>query len=359
MGLAVVVDAWHLGGPSGQRGIGTYIRELLRALAARDDVEVRALASRSIDVPPRVLRVPITRRAPGRWAAREHELRLPRDAARAGGDVFHCPALPGLRRARVPVVQTFHDATPLVVDDPRLAGERHRMLELAPQLRGAAAVIAVSHDAATKAVELLDVDPARVHVAHHGVDARFAPRAERVEPDEPYVLYVGEFGPHKGFAEAFELAAQLADRELPHRLRMASRIAPWYRDEIMGILRQARRPERVELLDFVPDLLPLYQDASVVVTTSRQEGFCLPMVEAMACGTPVVAFSNSAITEVVGDGGVLVADGDVEAMATAVERLVSDPTAHDAAVNRGLARSRAFDWAASAAIHAEVYASVA
>src|SRR5947209_14635956 len=84
----------------------------------------------------------------------------------------------------------------------------------------------------------------------------------------------------------------------------------WMRGRVDEVLARATRPDRVEVLGFVDDLVDLYRGASALVFTSRAEGFGLPIVEAMACGTPVVAFDNTSIPEVAGDAGVLVPDGE-------------------------------------------------
>jgi len=354
----VLVDAWHLSGSSAYRGIGTYLRNLLASLAASDDVDVRALTTNAAALPAGVEPVMISRRAPGRFATREHELRLPLDLRRCRYDVFHSPAQDPPRRCSSPWVQTLHDTTALIIDDPGLAGERKRLARLAPRFREAAAVIADSHDAARNGIELLGLDAARVHVIHLGVDSSYQPPLVR-EPHEPYVLYVGEFGPHKGFDEAFAVIAGLADLGYPHYLQIVGRIAPWYEEQIAERLGRSKRPDRVRLLGHVDDLVARYQQAEALIVTSRQEGFGLPAVEAMACGTPVVSFANSALVEVVGTGGTLVPDGDISAMIAAVRPWLDDPAARAVASRSALVRAAEFDWATTATAHAGVFRAVA
>jgi glycosyltransferase involved in cell wall biosynthesis len=174
----------------------------------------------------------------------------------------------------------------------------------------------------------------------------------------PTILYVGEYGPHKGFADAFAVAAAVADAGLPHRLAMVGSLAPWFRPVVEELLAAADRPDRVDLLDYVEDIVGAYQRADALIVTSAYEGFCFPALEAMACGTPVVAFSNSALPEVLGDAGILVPDGDVASFSTALVDLLSDPAARARASARGVERARTFSWDRCAATHAEVLRSV-
>src|SRR5207302_8685619 len=102
------------------------------------------------------------------------------------------------------------------------------------------------------------------------------------------------------------------------------------------------RPDRVEVAGYVADLPALYRGAAALLMSSRCEGFGLPALEAMACGTPVVAFANSSLPEVVGDGGILVPDGDVRAFAAAVERLLADESRRAATIELGLSRAAMF-----------------
>jgi glycosyltransferase involved in cell wall biosynthesis len=177
----------------------------------------------------------------------------------------------------------------------------------------------------------------------------------------PYLLYVGEFGPTKGYAEAFEVIGRLAEAGFPRRLRVAGRVAPWVSDEVTQLVARAPRPDLIDLLghvDHLRDLPSLYRGADAVIVTSRYESFCLPAAEAMASGTPVVAFANTAITETVADGGDLVPDGEVDSMVAALEALLECDRHRQELCERALDRGRAFDWDRSVDAHAEIFKSV-
>jgi alpha-1,3-rhamnosyl/mannosyltransferase len=233
-----------------------------------------------------------------------------------------------------------------------------RWKRLGPRYLKASAVIAISNHAASDGIRVLGLDPARVHVARLGVGPLFVPGFEGPSVP-PYLLVVNEFTRRKGYGEAFAVLDALVDAGYPHRLVVVGRIHDWARGDVTRLLGAARHPERIEIHQWVPDLVPIYQGASAFLMTSRYEGFGLTPLEAMACGTPVVAFSNSAVTEVVDGGGHLVADGDVGAMYAAVRMVLDNPSCAAEWRQRGVEHARAFTWAASASIHAEVYRSVA
>ncbi len=356
--MTVLIDAQPLASVAGGGGAGTYIRELLAALGRRDDLSVRALCAPAAGLPDGTAPVPIHRLfSQPRAQVAEHSLRLPVEVWRhRHGAVFHNPSFHAPVGVRPPWVQTLLDLIPLIDDSPDLAVLRRRWRRFGPRYRRADAVIAISQHSADDGIRLLGLHPDRVHVARLGVDPSFRPGAGPSDP--PYLLVVGEFSRRKGFDRAFAVMDALADDGYPHHLLVVGRIHPWARAELAALRAAARHPERIELQDAVPDVIPLYQGAAVFLMTSSYEGFGLTALEAMACGVPVVAFSNSAVSEVVGGGGQLVADGDVAAMTRAVRTVLDSGACAAEWRERGVARAADFTWDACAAVHAEVYRSV-
>ena len=344
--VRVALDARALTDASAYRGIGTYVRNLVAALADRPDVALTPV-------------LPRRRLAPPRWATLEHHLRLPGELARTPADVNHSPALDPPRRSTRPWVQTIPDLLPLVRDDPALSVERRRWRRWAPRVRTAAAVVTFSRHGADQAVHHLGIDPTRIHVIPLAAGPEFRP-GDAPAPS-PYVLYVGEYGPHKGFGQAAAVAAALASAHLRHEVWVAGRVVDANRAAVEAALGSAGREARarIHVLGWVPDLVPVYQGAAALIVTSRHEGFGLPALEAMACGVPVVAFANSATTEVVGAAGALAPDGDVDALAAELFGVLGSESRRAELVDAGLARAAEFSWRRTADAHAELYRSVA
>jgi glycosyltransferase involved in cell wall biosynthesis len=356
--MRVLVDGRALGGDAAFSGVGTYARELLSGLARCDDLQVAALASAQAPLPPGVARTRVQRVwSERRRAVAEHAVRTPVDLRLHRYDVFHNPLF--YAPAAVPGrwVQTLFDVIPLVLDDPDLVHLRRWWRRFGPRYRRADAVVAISRHAADEGIRLLDLDPRRVHVVPLGVSPVFHPGGERDDP--PFLLAVSQFGRRKGFEHAIAVVDALADAGYPHVLRIAGVVPPSLRPTFDELLGAARHPDRVEVLGYVEDLAALYRRASVFVLPSRYEGFGLPALEAMASGTPVVSFSNSSLTEVVGEGGVLVDDGDTEALVKAVRSVIDSPALAEELTAAGLEWAARFTWDACATATADVYRSVA
>ncbi|MHB8449178.1 MAG: glycosyltransferase family 4 protein [Mycobacteriales bacterium] len=356
--LRLLVDAYSLGDDSQRRGIGGYLRIVLTGIAGSEDLVVGALCLPGADIPPSVRVHTIRRLRHPRVAAALHRTLLTRAPARRGYDLLWCPAQHPAGGAR-PWVQTLHDLTPLVFPHPVLAADARAWRRLAPRLRAARAIITPSRATAEQAERLLRVDPERLRVIPHGVSPQFRPDGSALVRARPYVLLAGAWGPHKGFEDALEAVAGLAQRGLPHELVLAGFGNSWMQAQVDALVRAAPRPDRVVRLGWVDDLAAVYRGAAAVVVPSRAEGFCLPLLEAMACGTPVAGYANTALPEVSGGAALLVPDGDRKALAEALVQLVIDPLAADRARQAGLARAAHFSWDASIEAHLAVFREVA
>jgi glycosyltransferase involved in cell wall biosynthesis len=292
-------------------GTARHVNGLLGALAGREGIEVAPLAFGADGRAASVVRDTW-------WYYRG----LPR-AAR-GLDVLHCTTFRGPLRAPVPFTVTLHDLA--LVRHPELFPRWHRLsgrAGIGRVARAADRVLAVSEFTKREAVELLSLPESAVTVIGNAVDAVFSPDGPAAEG--VYVLAVGTLEPRKNLGRVAE-AAERAGVEL----RVVG--APgWGGVETPGQIGEVSDEE----------LAALYRGARCLVFPSLYEGFGIPVLEAMACGTPVVTSKGGATEEVAGGAAVLVDPLDVDAIAAGIEQAA---TRRDELRTLGLARAQAYSW---------------
>ena len=258
----------------------------------------------------------------------------------------------GLLAPGLPQVTTVHDVLPLLYPGayPR---QRYYFRHYVPAvLRASRAIIVISESTRRDVLRFYDVPPEKVHVVLSGYDSeRFVPRPDSAPPPEgePYLLYVGNVMPHKNLLRLVEAFA-LVSRELPIRLVLRGWGRPRHVRALRDRLGELGLESRVDWQPYAPDdeLLALYRGARAVVLPSLHEGFGLTVLEAMACGTPVVASGVSSIPEVVGDAGVLVDPLQPTSIADGLCRILTDDGLRKELRERGLERARRFSWEATA-----------
>ncbi len=332
----VVVDADVLG--RRRTGDETYVENLLRALASLVEGELRlaALTRRPELVPDGVRPVVV----PTRLQEARMAVSVPRALARLAPSLVHFQhALPLV--CPWPAVVTIHDLS--FVREPQLMRPWDRLLfrlAVPRALRRAAHVLAVSERTKGDLVEVYGIAPDRVTVTPNGVDPVFSPAPQA--GGGRYLLLVGSVERRKNPRAALEAAAQVG---LP--LVVAGPI----RDRALA--RELVR-RGADLRGYVEkrELVELYRGAACLLFPSRFEGFGLPVLEAMACGTPVVAAPDPALREVAGEAAVLV---EPERMAEGVRRALRE---RDRLVASGLERARGFTWEETARRTLAVYRRV-
>lgn len=307
-----------------EAGTARYLRKLLDEL---DGVDVRRYSFPGASRPAKVARDVM-------W----YFGALPLRAARDRVDVLHCPGHRGPLRSRVPVVVTIHDLGVFRHPDTFNRWTRSYSRAFLPRLaRGASRVIAVSEFTKAEAVELLGVEASRVRVIPHGVASPFELYGPAAGGD--YALAVGTLEPRKNLARAV-LAAERAGVEL----------------RVVG--PPGWGGVDVDSVGFVDDeeLARLYRGAQCLVYPSLYEGFGLPVLEAMACGTPVVTTAAGATAEVAGSAAVLVDPLDVDAIAAGIREAIERREELRAA---GLERAARFTWENAARKTLDVYREAA
>ena len=238
-------------------------------------------------------------------------------------------------------------------------------------LQSASAIIAISDYVKAQIKEFTKGICSPVTTIHLGVESSvFRPlnAKENVHATKakygihgPYLLYTGGYDSRKQVADLIRVFYTLIhEAKIPHHLVLVGRImaSPSFVDAMRQIIH-CRLSDRVIFTDYISDedLVHLYNGAEVFVFPSSAEGFGLPLLEAMACGTPVVAFHNTSIPEVVGNAGVLVTNGDWDDYAHALLRLLSNDVERQKLSIQGLARSRKFTWKETARQTLELYSA--
>jgi glycosyltransferase involved in cell wall biosynthesis len=222
-------------------------------------------------------------------------------------------------------------------------------------------VITVSAWSAQEIVRQFDLDPGQITPIHHGLNPDLfhpQPGSAPLPVDNPYILHVGPCSPRKNVETLVDAFAQLRQRRcLPHRLILAGRDDA-NRRKVLERCARLGVADAVIAPGVVDDarLADLYRGAACFVFPSLYEGFGMPVLEAMACGAPVIASAVTALPEVAGDAAHLLADPqDAEELADALWRMLEDSAWRQQFIRRGLARARQFTWQAAAQKHLELY----
>ena len=306
-------------------GTARYLKGLLRELDRRDDVEVRTLS----------------------FGRADRLSTLARDAAwypfalgrKRDADLLHCPTYRGPLRPALPVVVTVHDLAVFRHPEAFNRWTRTYSPRVVPRVLAAARrIVAVSEFTRRELVELLHVPADKIRVVPNGVDDEFTQEGPAAEGE--YVLAVGTLEPRKNLPRLVE-AARRTDVEL----RVVG-ARGWGDVQVEG--------NGVSWLGELSDdeLARQYRGALCVAYPSLYEGFGIPVLEAMACGAPVVTSRGTAMEEVADGAAVLVDSSDPAELAAGIERAAAE---RDVLVPLGLERARAFRWDAIAAATLNVY----
>ncbi len=354
-------------------GVSRYIHQLLGALPqAGPTVEWVALVSSKAPVLPAPWEV---RRSP--WGTAHPAARIlweqvaqPWQASRARLNLLHEPVYVSPLWSPCPTIVTVHDLTMFLYAETMPRGRRlYLQTQTRRSVHGAAHVIADSEATRRDVIRLLEIAPERVTAVPLGVGAHLRPVEDaaalaafraRQGLERPYLICVGTLEPRKNLPILLEAFAQLrAQPGFHHQLVLAGGKG-WGLEAIESRLDALGLRGEVLLPGFVPeDELPLwYSAADVCVYPSIYEGFGLPPLEAMACGTPVIASNASSLPEAVGEAGVLVEPHDPAAWVRAISALLGDPAKQAELRAAGLARARAFTWEAMALQTVAVYRRV-
>lgn len=353
--MRVGFDARALVSPAA--GVRRYTRELFGAMASLADVEVVAAgASPAADLPPGVSSAPASASLPTNvgWMISG----LPRAARSAKVDIFHAPSYTAPLGGPRPLVLTIHD----------ISYERHP--EWYPYRRDPARrafyrwsagtadrIITDSEFSKQEIVAGYSLEADSISVVPLAAGAVFTPGGDREAGSPPYLLHVGDLHPRRNLAVAVRALRRVHARRADLRgLRLV--LAGVDRGSGAALIGNASPEDArmIELAGMVSEdaLLQLYRGAQGLVYPSLYEGFGLPLLEAMACGTPVIASRASSIPEVAGDAAVLLDPNDDAAWAVAIESLFDGTVADDLRA-AGRQRAASFTWRRAAEATVDVY----
>jgi glycosyltransferase involved in cell wall biosynthesis len=349
-----------------RRGYGRFLREILAALARRDRrneyvvfLDSDAHQSFRMEGPFRPVRVELS--SPVADAASSEGrrsipdlLRMARAVLREPLDLIFFPSVYSYFpvASRRPVIVCIHDTIPERNPKLHFASWRQAVFWRAKvrlALTQAAIVLTVSEYSKRCLIEVLRIPEAKIRVVYEAASPGFR-KLEPAPPKEPWLLYVGGFNPHKNLDTLVRAFARLAPRWPEAKLLLVgNHISDSFKGVAGALQQQAARlglAERVIFTGYVPDeeLCRLYHRAAMVVLPSLEEGFGLPALEAMACGTAIVASRGHAVEEVAGEAGLFVDATSDAALAAAIEQLLSDPEQARRLGERGRQRAAAFSW---------------
>ena len=374
--LKVVLDA----GPAVHQsaGLARYTESLASALwqHCRDAIDLNLFYNRhSGHLPPASLS-PIPARAlpltqhPWRLGVLACQLLRSPIVDRKLGDrgIYHATEhlLPWTTR---PTVMTVHDLIfERYPEHHTLANRTFLRVAMPLFVRRADAIIAVSKHTKRDLLELYRTPPAKVHVVEEGIEERFSPVAEEAvrlalekhSIRRPYLLMVGTLEPRKNHALAFDALARLKAAGWPHCLVVAGSRG-WLFDNVQNNVERLQLSDDVIFTGRVPDadLPAIYSGADCLLMPSLYEGFGIPVLEAMACGTPVVCSKASSLPEVAGPAARYIESMTAEGLAEAVRHVLSNPQLAEQMCTQGLRQAARFCWREAALQTADVYRETA
>lgn len=348
-----------------ESGIGTHTLNLLRELGNRPDLEVHAVTyprhKAILETYCRDVRV-----VNARIYSVSEQLAV--TEATKACPLLHVPHYNVPLPRRGTLLVTIHDLTHILDDGYRNTWKSwayaRPMLRLAA--RKADHIFTVSEYSKRQIIEHLGVADSKVTVTYCGVGPEYFPEPmdaarERVQKscglERPYILNVGSYRPHKnveGLMRAFARVRQTSGHDW--ELLLIGEFAR-ARDPLMKVASRLGVAGRTRIVGRVPDdiLRAAYSAAELTVVPSFEEGFGLPMVESMACGTPVVCSRAASLPEVAGDAAEYFDPRDVESIANALERVLLSRDTRARLRQRGFERTRQFSWQACANAHVEIY----
>jgi alpha-1,3-rhamnosyl/mannosyltransferase len=295
----------------------------------------------------------------------QQQWRVPKQLRDLNATLYHSPYYLMPYRPGVPTVLTAYDVIPLIYPQYYTAPQRliFRVAH-ALALKTARMTLAISEATKNDLIRRLGAQPDRIRVTPLAADPGFAPQStaaiqavrDKYRLPDRFILYVGSNKPHKNLLRLVEAFSSLQRPTSNFYLIIAGSWDSRYPES----KQRAEGHARIRFLGPIAevDLPALYSGALAFAFMSEYEGFGFPPLEAMACGTPVIASDTSSLPEVIGDAGLLVDPHDVNAIAATLERVASDPNLRTDLQQRSLNRAAQFSWERTARLTLDIYQSI-
>ncbi len=273
---------------------------------------------------------------------------------------------------KVPYIITVHDliryfdmdGEETFIRSPNRRDRRYLNLDF-EGIRKAMRIIAVSQSTKDDLMHCLGIPDERISVVYEGIDhSLFRPVSQRIY-NRPYILFVGTEHPRKNFTTLLKALSQLKSEPRFKKLKLvkvgtAGGQEADFRSQTMGVVESLGLVDEVIFTGFVPeaDLPTYYSGAEAFVLPTLYEGFGFPVLEAMACGCPVVTSDTSSLPEVVGEAGIMVNPYDTDRLTQAMRQVLTDSELRNNMIRKGLEQSKRFSWEKAAKQTLEVYNKV-
>lgn len=371
--MRIGIDATAL--PLQPVGAGIYMINLVRALAAVNERDELVIFTH----PAGRKQMAVQESKRFRWAVVPdksiprrllwEQIGLPRLVGKMRLDLLH--SLHYTRPWRLPCrsVVTFHDMTFFLYPQLHTRSKQAFFpLTIRASARSADAIIAVSESTRADSIRLLGIPGEKIIATPLGVDPAFRPIRDlesldvvrqRYNLPDRFILYVGLVEPRKNLSGLIRAYRSALEGGIAHRLVVVGRFG-WSYQQVLDEIEALGLQERVQFTGYIPqaDLPIVYNLASLFVYPTLYEGFGLPALEAMACGTPVVTSNVASLPEIIGEAGVLIPPGDQQALSQALQDVLSDPGLQTHLAIKGPQQASQFTWERTARQTLQVYRQV-
>ena len=370
--IKICIDARGINLYSGT-GIGTYTKNVLNNLLSIDYVNNYSLLwcnGNYEQVKKKNTKIIVTGdKNSSYWS----KIYIPEILNNSDFDIFHIPQngidMPEIKTA-TKIVTTIHDLIPYTMPETVGKGYKDKFLSQMPNIiKKSDAIITVSEFSKMDILKYFDYDPSKIFVTHLATNKIFKPMninyckaivKERCGIVDDFILYLGGFSDRKNIKGLIKAYAAAKKDFIKYTKLLIIGNPREQQDSISSLISQLHIENDVVFAGFVKeDELPIFYNAAIAfVYPSFYEGFGLPPLEAMSCGTPVITSNLTSIPEIVGDAAMLINPHNINGLRDSLIKLLSEPKIYDVLVNKGLKRASEFSWLKTAKETLNVYETI-